>query len=636
MPRLPAFLSRGVARRSPSRRAAAGLRASLVGLVTTTTLFGALVVLPDFGSAPAGAAALLPLPYLTPESNMVDVAVDPAGDLWESEDNGNVNVWPATGNDTIDGQLVIPDQANTLFTLGVDAPGMVFDSSGDLFIADDAYPDNGAISVVPANNGETIFGQSFGADEPSTLVSGLDNPTGLAFDSAGNLYYATQNDVEVLPASNGTLFGQSVTLGTPAVLASGLVEGGYVAVDPGGDVFYTDMGNQEDGASSVNVLPAHTGTIFGQPVTQNTPTTLVSGLTDAAGLSLDSAGNLYVDYDNTVGVLSSSTGILDGTAVTQDVFSPIAVGLLGAMGSTFSDGSLLVVDQQLDSIDQLTTPDAAISSVTFGGSPSDPIVTVKGSEMKLGNEAPYMSTYAPGCSSTGEDYTYGNLYLDDNTGDWAGGLPGDCVGLTAAITGKRAVFGLGSFYSGNDSLNPGDSYTLGVGGTSVSGTVSYASPSSADITKVKPSNSGAGTAVTITGTDFTGTKYVFFGDVPAKATVASSTEITATVPVGSGKVSVEPVSSSGQVGTSSATYRYTAPILTGDNPAKGPAAGGTSVYLTGKGLTGATSVHFGSRAAWSFHYYSNTVVTAVSPAGTAGTTVAVTVTSPAGTSNGVN
>jgi hypothetical protein len=75
------------------------------------------------------------------------------------------------------------------------------------------------------------------------------------------------------------------------------------------------------------------------------------------------------------------------------------------------------------------------------------------------------------------------------------------------------------------------------------------------------------------------------------------------------------------------------PTVTKVEPGKGPAAGGTSVMITGTNLTGAT-VRFGPNSAASFTVNSETSITAVSPALTSGTNakVAVTVTTPEGTS----
>jgi RHS repeat-associated protein len=72
------------------------------------------------------------------------------------------------------------------------------------------------------------------------------------------------------------------------------------------------------------------------------------------------------------------------------------------------------------------------------------------------------------------------------------------------------------------------------------------------------------------------------------------------------------------------------PVIIAISPTTGPAAGGTTVTVTGTGLTGATAVHFGTQAATSVSVTSDTSLTAVSPAGTG--TVDVIVTTPGGTS----
>ena len=79
------------------------------------------------------------------------------------------------------------------------------------------------------------------------------------------------------------------------------------------------------------------------------------------------------------------------------------------------------------------------------------------------------------------------------------------------------------------------------------------------------------------------------------------------------------------------TYEVLPPAITSVSPNFGVTAGGTSVVITGVRFTGATSVTFGGTAATSFTVNSDTQITAVSPAKTAGT-YAVRVTSPNGTS----
>ncbi len=74
-----------------------------------------------------------------------------------------------------------------------------------------------------------------------------------------------------------------------------------------------------------------------------------------------------------------------------------------------------------------------------------------------------------------------------------------------------------------------------------------------------------------------------------------------------------------------------APSVTSISPTSGSTSGDTSVTITGADLSGAAYVFFGSTAATSYTVNSSTSITAVSPAGSAGT-VNITVTTPGGTS----
>jgi hypothetical protein len=162
--------------------------------------------------------------------------------------------------------------------------------------------------------------------------------------------------------------------------------------------------------------------------------------------------------------------------------------------------------------------------------------------------------------------------------------------------------------------------------------------SSPTVTGLSPNSGPAagGTSVTITGTNFSGVTAVKFGTSNATSyTVVSTTQITAVSPAGSGTVYVTVAAAggtSGAVAASQFTYTGggTGPAVTAINPASGPAAGGTTVTITGANFTGATAVRFGSTNAPSFTVVSATQITAVSPAGTG--TVHITVTTPSGTS----
>ena len=72
------------------------------------------------------------------------------------------------------------------------------------------------------------------------------------------------------------------------------------------------------------------------------------------------------------------------------------------------------------------------------------------------------------------------------------------------------------------------------------------------------------------------------------------------------------------------------PAVSAVSPSSGPAAGATTVTITGTDFTGATAVRFGTANAASFTVASGTSITAVSPPGTGA--VHITVTTPGGTS----
>ena len=163
------------------------------------------------------------------------------------------------------------------------------------------------------------------------------------------------------------------------------------------------------------------------------------------------------------------------------------------------------------------------------------------------------------------------------------------------------------------------------------------------VTSLNPTHgpAGGGNSVTITGTGFTGATSVHFGaNAATGVTVVNATTITANAPAGTQGTTVDvtvttPAGTSPTAGTGN-DYTYDAvipaPTVTSLNPTHGPAGGGNSVTITGTGFTGATSVHFGANAATGVTVVNATTITANAPAGTQGTTVDVTVTTPAGTS----
>jgi hypothetical protein len=141
--------------------------------------------------------------------------------------------------------------------------------------------------------------------------------------------------------------------------------------------------------------------------------------------------------------------------------------------------------------------------------------------------------------------------------------------------------------------------------------------------------------VRINGYGFTGTTGVTFGNSPALVfNVNDDSSITALAPVGvAGTVDVQVTTPIGvsYLNYSDQYFYLVLPNIMAVAPNSGSIAGGYAVTISGSGFTGATRVALGGVAASSFTVNSDTSITAIVPAESAGT-VDVTVTTAGGTS----
>jgi hypothetical protein len=146
------------------------------------------------------------------------------------------------------------------------------------------------------------------------------------------------------------------------------------------------------------------------------------------------------------------------------------------------------------------------------------------------------------------------------------------------------------------------------------------------------------TFVSIFGSGFTGVTAVHFGTNSAVINPGGpDNQINVNVPAGSvGQVDVTVTTPGGTSPTGpSAKFTYVAPgnpVVNSVTPNQGSSGGGTVVELFGSGFTGTTSVKFGAVAATAFIAFNDNQIQLTSPAGTAGTTVNITVTTPVGVS----
>jgi hypothetical protein len=141
------------------------------------------------------------------------------------------------------------------------------------------------------------------------------------------------------------------------------------------------------------------------------------------------------------------------------------------------------------------------------------------------------------------------------------------------------------------------------------------------ITGVSPASGSVagGTSVTITGTNFAATVSVTFGGTAAAIISRTSTQIVCNTPAhAAGTVDVQ-VTNPGQApATLVGGFQYLSTTITSVAPNTGPAAGGTTVTITGTNFLPGATVSFGGTAATSVTFVSQTQLSAVTPAHAAG------------------
>lgn len=159
------------------------------------------------------------------------------------------------------------------------------------------------------------------------------------------------------------------------------------------------------------------------------------------------------------------------------------------------------------------------------------------------------------------------------------------------------------------------------------------------ITSISPSGSelaGGGT-LTITGFNFVGVTDVSLGATTATFTITNQNQILATIPaVGSGGTLY--VTATNGIGTNTTgtqsrfTYVSGIATVTGITPTTGGLNGGTSVFIAGTNMLGASNVKFGTQNASSFTISDNTLIVAQSPSTSTSGARDITIVNPVGTS----
>jgi sugar lactone lactonase YvrE len=202
--------------------------------------------------------------------------------------------------------------------------GVAADSAGNLYIADKFNQrirkvSNGTITTVA---GTGAIGYT-GDNGPATSAQ-LYWPSAVALDSAGNLYIADSGNNVIRKVSNGTIttvagngtFNYSGD-GGPATSAALNYPAG-VAVDPAGNLYIADEANYRVRKVSNGTITTFAGDGTQGYTGDNGPATSAE-LSDPAGVALDSSGNLYIADSNNNVIREVSNGTISTVAGSYTV-----------------------------------------------------------------------------------------------------------------------------------------------------------------------------------------------------------------------------------------------------------------------------------------------------------------------------
>jgi len=307
--------------------------ANIYGLVSTLAGSGTAATVNGTGTAASFRA-----------SN--NVAVDAGGNVFVADGNNIIRkITPAGVVTTFagSGQAGSANGTGTAATFSY-VSGLAFDADGNLYVADS---DNNQIrKITPAGVVSTFAGTGVrGYFDGTAATANFNNPIGLAFDPAGNLYVAEQGNAQVRKIDKA---GNVTTFAGLAGVESGPLDGigtgarfsnvEYIACDKAGNLYVTDdFGN---GGNFVRkITPAGVVTTFaGKGV-------VFEGL---SGIAVDDAGAVYVNNNNVIiriapgGKItavagSGATGAVNGLPSAASFNSPYGLACDGS-------GNLFVAD----------------------------------------------------------------------------------------------------------------------------------------------------------------------------------------------------------------------------------------------------------------------------------------------------
>jgi uncharacterized protein (TIGR03437 family) len=371
----------------PRRRVATGL-AAVVVLSAPLICRGQNALTPFAGAGPAGFSGDGgPANSARLSLYAFGLAADGDGNIYIA-DLGNYRVRKVNAGGTIstiagngtpgtagDGGPALSAQLFSTLSVSDTVQGMAVDSAGNLYISDNH--NHRVRKVTPAGVISNFAGSGLlpGDDGPAARA-GLSAPTGVALDTAGNVYIADSLGGRVRKvdpagiittvAGNGLAFG---SLGDGGPAAGAHVNPLAVAVDTGGNLYISDPLNgriRKVNNAGIITTVAGNGTTGSPPSGDGGPATSAV-LFSPGGVAVDTAGNLY--FTDFLRVAAGGERPAIRKVDTAGIISTIASASGNISLSNFGD---IVVDRAGNIYVTGTSIVYKISGVASSGPPPPP------------------------------------------------------------------------------------------------------------------------------------------------------------------------------------------------------------------------------------------------------------------------
>lgn len=281
-------------------------------------------------------------------SSITGVAVDSAGNVYYSDpgDPSGNGVYEFSNGKT-----------TTLFGSLGQSQALAVDGSGNLYIAD---AQNAVIRQFANGSAPAVAGNghiSFSGDGGPATIAQFDFPGGLAFDAAGNLYVADQDNGRIREIAGGiiTTVAGSSTLGFSGdgglATAAGLYNPRDVAFDSAGDMYIADTVNQCVRMVEKGIVTTIAGRGSGANGYGDGGPATAAYFDSVNSVAVDAAGNVYVSDGVANRVRKISNGIIttvagNGTRGFSGDGGPATLAELFGPGTIRVDaaGNLYIVD----------------------------------------------------------------------------------------------------------------------------------------------------------------------------------------------------------------------------------------------------------------------------------------------------